>query len=59
MLDSKVLIVILLLAVIIFGTKRFRSTGSDLGGAIKGFHRAMHEGAPSRAELPARDSEER
>ena len=34
MLDSKVLIVILVLAMIVFGTKRLRSMGSDLGGAI-------------------------
>jgi TatA/E family protein of Tat protein translocase len=35
MFDTKVLVVILLLAVIIFGTKRLRSIGSDLGGSIK------------------------
>jgi sec-independent protein translocase protein TatA len=59
MLDSKVLIVILVLAMIVFGTKRLRSMGSDLGGAIKGFRRAMHEGERSAPELPAINSEDR
>ena len=59
MLDSKFLIVILVLAVIVFGTKRIRSIGSDLAGAIKGFRGAMHEGERSGPELPARNSEDR
>ena len=59
MLDSKVLNVILVLAMIVFGTKRLRSMGSDLGGAIKGFRGAMHEGERSGPELPARNSEDR
>ena len=44
MFDSKFLIVILAIALIVFGTKRIRSIGSDLGGAIKGFKQAMNEG---------------
>ena len=30
--------------VMIFGTKRLRSIGTDLGGAVKGFRKAMDEG---------------
>jgi sec-independent protein translocase protein TatA len=56
-LDSKFLIVILVLAVIVFGTKRIRSIGADLGGAIRGFRGAMHEGERSGPELPVRKSE--
>ena len=59
MLDSKVLIVILVLALIVFGTKRLRSMGSDLGDAIKGFRGAMHEGERSGPELPVKNSEDR
>jgi sec-independent protein translocase protein TatA len=59
MLDSKFLIVILVVALIVFGTKRLRSMGSDLGGAVKGFRGAMHEGERSGLELPARNSEDR
>jgi len=44
MFDSKMLIVILLIALVIFGTKRLRSIGSDLGAAVKGFKQAMNDG---------------
>jgi sec-independent protein translocase protein TatA len=44
MFDSKMLLVILAIALVIFGTKRLRSIGSDLGAAVKGFKQAMHEG---------------
>jgi sec-independent protein translocase protein TatA len=49
----------LAIALIVFGTKRIRSIGSDLGGAIKGFKQAMHDGEPSGSEAPARISEDR
>jgi sec-independent protein translocase protein TatA len=44
MFDSKMLIVVLLIALVIFGTKRLRSIGSDLGAAVKGFKSAMNDG---------------
>jgi sec-independent protein translocase protein TatA len=44
MFDSKMLLVILLIALVIFGTKRLRSIGSDLGAAVKGFKQSMSEG---------------
>jgi sec-independent protein translocase protein TatA len=44
MFDSKMLIVVLLIALVIFGTKRLRSIGSDLGAAVKGFKQAMNDG---------------
>jgi len=44
MFDSKMLLVILAIALVIFGTKRLRSIGSDLGAAVKGFKQAMSEG---------------
>lgn len=44
MLDYRMLIVILLIALVVFGTKRIRSIGSDLGAAVKGFKQAMNEG---------------
>lgn len=49
MFDSKMLIVILLIALVIFGTKRLRSIGSDLGAAVKGFKSAMNEGETEEA----------
>ncbi|NLW05915.1 MAG: Sec-independent protein translocase subunit TatA [Pseudomonadaceae bacterium] len=38
------LLIVLGIVVLIFGTKKFRNLGSDLGGAIKGFKSAMNEG---------------
>ena len=35
------LAIVLLIVVLIFGTKRLKSIGGDLGGAIKGFKKAM------------------
>jgi len=49
MFDSKMLIVVLLIALVIFGTKRLRSIGSDLGAAVKGFKLAVNEGETEEA----------
>ena len=35
------LIIILVIVALIFGTKKLRSIGSDLGGAIKGFKESI------------------
>ena len=37
------LLIILVIVLAIFGTKKLRSMGSDLGGAVKGFRSAMSE----------------
>ncbi|HEY4368395.1 MAG TPA: twin-arginine translocase TatA/TatE family subunit [Steroidobacteraceae bacterium] len=38
------LLVILVIALVVFGAKRLKTIGSDLGGAVKGFKKAMSEG---------------
>jgi sec-independent protein translocase protein TatA len=40
----KELLVILAIALLVFGAKKLKSIGSDLGGAVKGFKKAMNEG---------------
>lgn len=40
----KELVVILVIVLVLFGAKRLRSIGTDLGGAIKGFRKAVKEG---------------
>jgi sec-independent protein translocase protein TatA len=40
----KELLIILVIALLIFGGKKLRSLGSDLGSAVKGFKKAMNEG---------------
>ncbi len=37
------LLIVLLIVLAIFGTKRLRTLGSDLGSAVKGFRGAMNE----------------
>lgn len=52
-------LIVLLIVVLIFGTKKLRNIGEDLGGAIKGFKQGMREGATDdkpvekTAELPS------
>lgn len=38
------LLIVLVIVILLFGTKRLRSLGSDLGGAIKSFRAAIKEG---------------
>ena len=38
------LLIILAIVLVLFGAKRLRNIGSDLGGAIKGFKQSMREG---------------
>ncbi|MCH7816133.1 MAG: Sec-independent protein translocase subunit TatA [Proteobacteria bacterium] len=37
------LMIILVIVVMLFGTKKLRNLGSDLGGALKGFKSAMKD----------------
>lgn len=39
------LLIILVIVVVLFGTKRLRNMGSDLGSAVKGFKKAVAEDA--------------
>ncbi len=38
------IILILLIVVLLFGTKKLRNVGTDLGGAIKNFKKSMKDG---------------
>jgi sec-independent protein translocase protein TatA len=37
-------LIVLAIALVIFGTKRLRTIGSDLGAAVKGFKKSMNDG---------------
>ena len=37
------LVIILVIIVMLFGTKKLRNVGTDLGGALKGFKKAMKD----------------
>ncbi len=45
------LLLILVIVLVIFGTKRLRSLGTDLGGAVKGFRSAMNEAEKTSEQL--------
>ena len=38
------LLIILAIALLIFGAKKLRTIGSDLGAAVKGFKKSMNDG---------------
>ncbi|MCW8917206.1 MAG: Sec-independent protein translocase subunit TatA [Gammaproteobacteria bacterium] len=38
------LLIVLAIIVLLFGTKKLKNIGSDLGGAVKGFKSAVGEG---------------
>jgi sec-independent protein translocase protein TatA len=38
------LLIVLVIAITIFGTKRLKTLGGDLGGAVKSFRQAMDQG---------------
>ena len=48
-------LIVLLVVVLIFGTKKLRNIGQDLGGAVKGFKEGMKtpdDAAAAAAETP-------
>ncbi|MDO9047255.1 MAG: Sec-independent protein translocase subunit TatA [Methylobacter sp.] len=50
------LLVVLAIVIIVFGTKRLRNIGADLGGAIKSFRTALKEG--EEEDKPAENKSE-
>ncbi len=44
------LVIILVIVLLLFGTKRLRNLGSDLGSSIKGFKNAVKEGKEEAAD---------
>ena len=53
------LLIILVIVLLIFGTKKLRNFGGDLGGAIKGFKKAVKEDSTTdKIEEADKDGEE-
>jgi sec-independent protein translocase protein TatA len=44
------LLIVLLIIVMVFGTKKLRNMGSDLGAAVKGFRKGMEDEKSDKAE---------
>jgi len=43
-------LIVLLIVVMVFGTKKLRNMGGDLGGAVKGFKDGMKDGGAPAAD---------
>jgi sec-independent protein translocase protein TatA len=59
MIGMRELIIILVIVLLVFGTKRLANIGSDLGGAIKGFKKGMQddEAKPENIEQKKPDND--
>ena len=56
------LILILVIVILLFGTKKLRNVGGDLGGALKNFKKSMREGedevsSSDAAKIDKKDSD--
>ncbi|MDH2924480.1 sec-independent protein translocase protein TatA [Nicoletella semolina] len=45
------LLIVVAIIVLLFGTKKLRNLGSDLGESVKGFKKAMNDDKPADAEF--------
>jgi sec-independent protein translocase protein TatA len=49
--------IVLIIVMLVFGTKKLRNVGSDLGGAVKGFKDGMKSGTAEDDSIPHRGRE--
>ncbi|MFP5413207.1 Sec-independent protein translocase subunit TatA [Zeimonas arvi] len=50
-------LIVLVIIMLVFGTKKLRNIGSDLGGAVRGFKEGVKEGTEkASAETESKDS---
>lgn len=49
-------LIVLVIVMLVFGTKKLRNIGEDLGGAVKGFKQGMREGEGDAANQKLADS---
>jgi sec-independent protein translocase protein TatA len=45
-------LIVLLIVALVFGTKKLRNIGEDLGGAVKGFRDGLRDGTSEKPEAP-------
>lgn len=43
-------LIVLVIVVLVFGTKKLRNIGEDLGGAVRGFKQGLKDGAEGQAD---------
>ncbi len=47
------LLIVLVIILLLFGTKKLKNLGSDVGGAIRGFKKAVKDGEKNKEETTA------
>lgn len=52
------LLIVLVIVALIFGTKKLRGIGGDLGGAVKGFKKAINDDVAEDADAVAQEETE-
>ena len=45
-------LIVLVIVLLVFGTRKLKNMGEDLGGAVKGFKQGMRDGSEAPAETP-------
>jgi sec-independent protein translocase protein TatA len=48
-------LIVLLIIVLVFGTKKLRNIGADLGGAVRGFKNGMKSGTSEEGSAPPQE----
>jgi len=46
-------LIVLLIVIMVFGTKKLKNIGTDLGSAVKGFKEGMKDGGSAPEDKPA------
>ncbi len=52
-------LIVLLVVVLVFGTKKLKNIGSDLGGAVKGFKEGLKDSEKSPNEISSIEDKEK
>jgi sec-independent protein translocase protein TatA len=52
------LLVVLVIVLLVFGAKKLRNVGADLGSAVKGFKKAMNDGDEAEQQKQLKHAEE-
>ncbi len=59
MIGPTQILILLVVVLLVFGTKKLRSAGTDLGGFLRGFKKALNEDEPAarlEADPPSTDA---
>jgi sec-independent protein translocase protein TatA len=51
-------LIVLVIVLLVFGTKKLRNLGSDLGGAVKGFKDGLREGQEPETPVPPQSQQQ-